>query len=245
MRERRGWQKGCFLGCRCFLDVKVERYFRGSRLFGWGGRKQRKIRREEKRVLRERTGREKERVLRLESKKKTWRAVERIFAEGREEGRLLEELFEKDPELSIHTRRSRELQPKTPSWGRDFQVWLPWFSRMFFVLHTFPISFSVILTLLVELFWLGDSFWLNIWGACCVLCSAFVNILCFYFYFFNPPIVGPMDKMMKWVWHVCWRLHVFFFFFILWFPLFSSGRVCKAERLGETGLKVTLAVYSK
>lgn len=64
---------------------------------------------------RERTGREKERVLRLESKKKTWRAVERIFAEGREEGRLIEELFEKDPELSIHTRRSRELQPKTPS----------------------------------------------------------------------------------------------------------------------------------
>ena len=94
----------------------MERYFRGSRLFGSGGRKQRKIRREEKRVLRERTkertGREKERVLRLESKKKTWRAVERIFAEGREEGRLLEELFEKDSELSIH---SRELQPKTPS----------------------------------------------------------------------------------------------------------------------------------
>ncbi|RVX15771.1 Retrovirus-related Pol polyprotein from transposon RE1 [Vitis vinifera] len=33
------------------------------------------------------------------------------------------------------------------------------------------------------------------------------------------------------------RLHVFLPVIILWFPLFSSGRVCKAERLGETGLK--------
>ena len=44
-------------------------------------------------------------------------------------GREKEEPFEKDSELSAYRRRSRELQPKTPSWRRGFQVWLLWLSR--------------------------------------------------------------------------------------------------------------------
>ena len=90
--------------------------------------------------------------------------LERYFKEGcfsrgnkrenQRKTRLLEEPFERDSELSIYLRRSSELQPKTPNWGRDFQVWLLWFSCMFsffipFLSHSFLFFIFVCCVVLV------------------------------------------------------------------------------------------------
>ena len=65
------------------------------------------------------------------------------------------------------------------------------------IFHISPISFSVISALLVGLLCF-DDYWFNIEKLAAFLCFTPANL-----FHLNPLNVRPMDKIMKWVLHIC------------------------------------------